>query len=203
MDLKAQGLKGQAVLDTYNVRIQSLVVDINGDEVTTDEKGNPIVAEEVSILKNYKKPPEERLYPVFKYMNADNPEQVESYILPMYGAGLWDAIWGFVAMDQKFETIVGVSFDHRQETPGLGARISSDEVQGRYNEKKIYSESGELMSVTMLKGEGNSDLSAYQVDGMSGATLTGKGLNEMLKNYFTYYSSYIEDVKGNETTASR
>lgn len=202
MDLEAAGLKGDAVLSTYNSRIRSLVVDINGNEITTDEKGNPIVAETVNIQKNYKKSPEERQYPVFMYMNADNPEQVESYILPMYGAGLWDAIWGFVAMDASFNSIVGVSFSHKQETPGLGARISTPEIQDRYRGRDIYSSDGNLMSVTMVKGEGNTGLGEYEVDGMSGATLTGKGLNDMLKNYFTYYEAYIEDVKGNNTTAS-
>ena len=202
MDLKAEGLKGQSVLDTYDSRIQSLVVDINGNEVTTDEKGNPIVAEEVSILKNYKKAPEDRLYPVFKFMNESNPDQVDSYILPMYGAGLWDAIWGFVAMDNNFETIVGVSFDHKGETPGLGQRIATPMVQERYKGKKIFDESGDLVSVTMVKGEGNQGLTDYQVDGMSGATITGKGLNDMLKNYFSYYESYINSVTGSTTTAS-
>nr|WP_255647336.1 NADH:ubiquinone reductase (Na(+)-transporting) subunit C [Fulvivirga sedimenti] len=202
MDLKSAGLKGDAILETYSKRINSLVVDINGNEVTTDEKGNPVVAEEVDVSKNYKKTPENRMYPVFKYMNEANPEQVDAYILPLYGAGLWDKIWGFVALDSQFEEIVGASFDHRGETPGLGARIATPEVQDRYKGKKIFDETGNLVSVTMVKGEGNSGLSEYQVDGMSGATITGKGLNNMLKNYLSYYQSYINSVKGNSRTAS-
>jgi Na+-transporting NADH:ubiquinone oxidoreductase subunit C len=202
MDLQAAGLKGDAILETYGKRINSLVVDINGNEVTTDEKGNPIVAEQVDVAKNYKKTPENRLFPVFKYMNESNPEQVDAYILPLYGAGLWDKIWGFVALDSQLEQIVGASFDHRAETPGLGARIATPEVQDRYKGKKIFDESGNLVSVTMVKGEGNAGLSDYQVDGMSGATITGKGLTNMLKNYLSYYQSYINSVKGNSRTAS-
>ena len=202
MDLEASGLKGNAILETYNNRIQSLVVDINGNEVTTDEKGNPVVAEQVNVANKYKKKPENRLYPVFKYMNEQNPDQVESYILPLYGAGLWDKIWGLVALDNNFEEIVGASFDHRGETPGLGARIATNEIQERYKGKKIFDNSGNLVSVMMVKGEGNRGLSEHQVDGMSGATITCKGLNDMLKNYLGYYQSYIDSVKGNTRTAS-
>lgn len=194
-------MKPNEVLEMYDKRISSLVVDINGNIVEKNEKGEPIVAEEVSILKNYKKKPENRLYPVFKYMSAENPDKVESYILPLYGSGLWDKIWGYVALNTELTTIVGVSYDHKQETPGLGARIGTPEIQNRYVGKEIYNEQGELVSVTMVKGEGNTGLDSHQVDGMSGATLTGKGVNDMLKNYLNYYQSYFKKVKSGSVAA--
>ncbi|MEL7005306.1 MAG: NADH:ubiquinone reductase (Na(+)-transporting) subunit C, partial [Bacteroidota bacterium] len=175
-------------------RIQSLVVDLNGNIVETNDKGNPIVAEEVSILKNYKKAPEKRELPVFKYVNESDPNKVDAYILPLYGAGLWDKIWGFVALDASLQEIVGVSFDHKQETPGLGARIGSAEIQNRYVGKAIYDAQGALVSVTMLKGENNTGMTEHQVDGMSGATLTARGVNDMLKNYLQYYQSYFKKI---------
>ena len=188
-------LTPEQILDIYDQRISSLVVDINGERVEKNEKGTKMVAEQVNILKNYKKDPEERVYPVFKYMNEADTSKVEAYILPLYGAGLWDKIWGFVALNQELNTIVGVAYDHKQETPGLGARISTPEIQGRYVGKKIYDEKGELVSVMMVKGEGNPNLDAHHVDGMSGATLTGKGVNAMLKDYLTHYQSYFKKVK--------
>ena len=205
MDLESMQLKPDEVLSLYNERIESLVVDINGEPIETDEKGNPIVAENVNILKNYKKDPADRQYPVFKYMDEAVAGKVDSYILPVYGAGLWDKIWGYVAMDNSFQEIVGVSYGHKQETPGLGARISTPEIQDRYKGKKIFDESGELVSVTMLKGEGNDGLNEHQVDGMSGATLTGRGVNAMLEKYFSYYQAYMEKAadSGSLTTASR
>lgn len=190
----------EEILAMYDKRINSLVVDINGNEVEKDEDGNPIVAEQVDIQKNYKKKPENRLYPVFKYMSADNPDEVQAYILPLYGAGLWDKIWGFVALESDLKTIVGTSFAHKAETPGLGARISTPEIQQRFVGKKIYDDQGNLVSVKMVKGEGNEDLTEHEVDGMSGATITGKGLNNMLENYLNYYQSYFNKLK-NETTA--
>ena len=201
--------KGDDILAIYAKRISSLVVDFDGNEITTDAKGNPLVAEKVNILKNYKLDPKERQYPVFKLMNAEDPAKVEAYILPVYGAGLWDKIWGYVALDSKLETIVGVSFDHKQETPGLGQRIATEEIQDRFAGKKIYDESGTLVSVEMMKGEhggGAASIQYYEgqphkVDGMSGATLTGNGLNEMLKSYLQSYQSYFKKIE-NGATAS-
>lgn len=202
--------EGDDVLAIYDRRILSLVVDFDGNEITTDAKGNPVVAEKVDILKNYKLDPKEREYPVFKLMNAEDSTKVEAYILPVYGAGLWDKIWGYVAIDAKLETIVGVSFDHKGETPGLGQRIATPEIQNRYEGKKIFDESGKLVSVQMMKGEHGGGVSSieyykgkpHQVDGMSGSTLTGNGLNQMLKAYLEAYQNYFKKIGSGSTTAS-
>ena len=76
-------------------------------------------------------------------------------MLPVYGYGLWNNIWGFVALKSDLNTVQGVKFQHAGETPGLGARIESDEeVQNRYKGKTIFDQD-KLVSVTMMKGEGN------------------------------------------------
>lgn len=188
------------LLALYEKKVQSLVVDYKGDVVTTDKKGNPITAEKVNIQKNYRYPKEERLYPIFKFMSESNDGEVEAYIFPMFGAGLWDWISAYLAVETDLNTIKGIAFDHKQETPGLGARITSEVVQDRFVGKKIYDQSGKLMSVEMVKGEGNQGLTAHQVDGMSGATLTGKGVNQMLKNYLSYYEAYINKINSNNTS---
>lgn len=194
--------KGDDVLSIYKQRITSLVVDFNGDEIDVDEKGKPIKAEDVNILKNYKKDPEKRQYPVFRFMNEDNPTQVDAYILPVYGNGLWDKIWGFIALDKDLESITGISFAHKQETPGLGARISDSEIEGRFVGKKIFDDQRNLVSVTFQKGErggGEASIRAFEdqphkVDGLSGATLTAKGVNAMLKDYLTAYQGYMKKI---------
>jgi Na+-transporting NADH:ubiquinone oxidoreductase subunit C len=173
----------------YSSRISSTVVDITGKEITS--KG--VSAEKVEIAKDYKKPAEERAYPVFIYHAEGNPEAVESYIFPMYGAGLWDAIWGYLALDTDMNTIGGITLAHAAETPGLGARITEAKVQKRYVGKKIFDESGALITVMMQKGEGKDYASdAHKVDGMSGATITGDGVNKMLKAYMGCYEAYIK-----------
>jgi Na+-transporting NADH:ubiquinone oxidoreductase subunit C len=173
------------VLALYDARVKSMLVDFNGNEVT----GAEVTAEKVDIGKNHKLPKDKRNYPIFMYMNETG--EVEAYIMPMFGAGLWDWISGFMALNNDLNTIKGIAFDHKSETPGLGARITEEAVKNRYQGKKIF-EGSELVSVTMVKGEGNTGLGAHQVDGMSGATMTAKGVNQMLDNYLSCYLGFIE-----------
>lgn len=187
------------ILKVYSEKVSSIVVDINGNEIKNDEKGNAIVAEKVNIQKNSKFAPEERQYPVFMF--SENGSSVDAYILPTFGAGLWDWISGYVALEKDLNTVMGVALDHKGETPGLGARITDASVQSRYIGKKIFDEKGSLVGVNMLKGEGNSGLNDHQIDGMSGATITGKGVNAMLKSYLECYLAFIEKNKSQKTAS--
>ncbi len=184
-------MTAEQVTARYEEVISSSVTNMAGEVLTEDAEGNALVAENVNIEKNYKLAPEERLFPVFRY-NADGNE---SFILPTFGAGLWDAIWGYVAVSPDFETIQGISMAHRGETPGLGARITENEIQARYIGKEILDDNGALVSVTMIKGEKNpeSKLGPHKVDGMAGATITAQGVNSMLQAYLDYYKNYFEN----------
>ncbi len=200
--LSEVGETGEQVNAYYAKHIESVAVDVNGDEKKVNEKGEAIVPEKVSIRKEFKKKePSEKTLPVFKF--KDDAGKVTAYILPVYGNGLWDNIWGYIALEPDMKTIKGAVFDHKGETPGLGARISDDDVQSRYKGKTIYDADGKLTSVEMIKGEGNVDpgsLEGYKVDGMSGSTITGRGVNDMLKKYFTLYENYIQKVKKAESS---
>ncbi|GAB4236403.1 MAG: Na(+)-translocating NADH-quinone reductase subunit C [Ekhidna sp.] len=187
------------ILRIYAEKVESIVVDINGNEVTTDSKGNPVVAEKINIQKNSKLDPQERMYPVFMF--SEGGSSVDAYIFPTFGAGLWDWISGFIALESDLNVVKGIAFDHKSETPGLGARITEASIQGRYVGKEIFNDQGELVSVTMVKGEGNDGLSEHQVDGLSGATMTAKGVNAMLENYLECYSAFIEKTKSQKTAS--
>ena len=187
------------VPEIYKSRIRSLVVNAKGEEVK-EVDGAPIVAEDVDISKQFKLPPEERLYPVFKLVSDKNPDETDSFILPVFGNGLWDNISGYIALEKDMATLRGAVFDHEGETPGLGARITTVDVQERFKGKKIYDDTGSLVGVSMVKGE-TGDPSIYgdnEVDGMSGATLTAIGVNNMLRNYLGYYEPYLEKTTGND-----
>ncbi|GEO23275.1 NADH:ubiquinone reductase (Na(+)-transporting) subunit C [Cyclobacterium qasimii] len=188
-------MKPEEVNEYYASRISSVVVNIKGEEIT-EQDGVEITAETVDVGKNFKKDPEERLFPVFIFLEEGSEDAAIAYVLPVYGNGLWDKIWGYVALKTDMDTIEGVTFSHAGETPGLGARITSLDVQQRYKDKTIYSEDGELVSVDMQKGEGK-DYSGdpHKIDGMSGATITANGVNKMLKNYLNYYQSYMDKKK--------
>ena len=168
------------------------VVNANGEVVEGMTPDDVIVLEEYS---NNKQNPEKRLLPVYEVASTENPEQTAYYVFPMYGFGLWDFIWGYVALQADFSTIQGTVFAHRGETAGLGARIADRDIQERYVGKEIYN-GGDLLSVEMQKGEGISyDEEKHKVDGMSGATLTGKGINNMFKEYFGAYEPFINNKK--------
>ncbi len=190
-------LSSDEVLELYNEKMSSVVLDISGNEVLASD-GEKLIAEEINIQKNYKIEKNDRDYPVFMF--SDNGNTVDYYIFPMFGNGLWDWISGFVALDKDLNKVVGVAFDHKAETPGLGARISSNEIQDRYKGKEIFDDLGNLVSVRMLKKENNAELDDHEVDGMSGATITANGLNDMLKNYLDCYLPFIIKNKKNDQT---
>jgi len=186
------------ILALYDKRVKSTVVDIKGNLMSTDAKGNTLIAEKIDFQKNhnkFKKDVESRPYPVFMFMK-EGTDEVDAYIFPMFGAGLWDWISGFIALNNDLNTVRGIAFDHKSETPGLGARITTDVVKDRYIGKKIFGNGGDLLSVSMVKGEKGDPLDDHHIDGMSGATLTGKGVNAMLSDYLGYYMTFIQKTKG-------
>lgn len=188
---------GDNVQEIYSSRVTEYVVNHEGQKVDNVKATDIVVANEA------KKPVEERLLPVYEIGGSADKSKVEFYVFPIYGRGLWDDIWGYVAFGSDLTNLKGTKFDHKAETPGLGARIATDEIQSRYEGKSIFDENNQLVPVAMQKGEnggGEASKAAYasnphQVDGMSGATITAKGLNAMLETYLNAYSSFIKSKK--------
>jgi Na+-transporting NADH:ubiquinone oxidoreductase subunit C len=145
---------------------------------------------EVDLKKQQAKPLEERLLPVYECQT----EEGLKYIFPMRGAGLWGPIWGFVSLDSDMSTIYGANFDHQGETPGLGAEIATDWFQAEFKGKEIYNDQGELVSITITKS-GQEAPEEHSVDGISGGTITSKGLQEMLLSGFKSYSEFLQKKK--------
>jgi Na+-transporting NADH:ubiquinone oxidoreductase subunit C len=180
----------------YNKRVKAFVIDYEGNVVPGKK------ATEVIVATEYKKAPKDRLLPVYEFRSEADTSKVEYAVMPVYGYGLWNNIWGFVAVKSDFSTVQGVKFQHAGETPGLGARIESEEVQERFKGKTIF-DNGNLAPVAIQKGEGHdySD-NPHKVDGMSGATLTGKGVNNMLKDYLACYENYLKKKADSNKQAS-
>ena len=110
------------------------------------------------------------------------------YVFPVYGAGLWGAIWGYVALNSDKDTVYGVYFSHASETPGLGAEIATPAFQGQFPGKKTI-ENGEV-ALGVVKN-GKVEKADYQVDGISGGTITSVGVNDMLKHCLSEYKSFL------------
>ncbi len=140
---------------------------------------------DVNLAKENKKPLEKRQLPVFvAEVNGET-----KYILPVYGKGLWGPIWGYISFNEDKNTIYGTLFDHKGETPGLGAEITKPDFSGQFDGKQIF-EDGKLISVSVKKGGGASG--NYEVDGISGGTITSRGVENMLKHYLSSYESFLK-----------
>jgi len=114
----------------------------------------------------------------------------KKYILPVFGAGLWGALWGYVALDSDKRTIFAASFSHQGETPGLGAEISTIEFQKQFTGKKLFK--GDIFkSIAVLKTGQKAD-NQDAVDGISGGTITSKGLEAMIHNSISAYESFLK-----------
>lgn len=110
------------------------------------------------------------------------------YIFPVYGAGLWGSIWGYVALNGDKDTVYGVYFSHASETPGLGAEIAGVAFQNEFPGKKTL-ENGEV-ALGVVK-HGKVEKPDYQVDGISGGTITSVGVDAMLKNCLSNYKNFL------------
>jgi Na+-transporting NADH:ubiquinone oxidoreductase subunit C len=171
--------------EIYAERIQNQYVVNSQGEVVEGED-----AFEIDLKKQLARPLEERLLPVYECQT----EEGLKYIFPLRGSGLWGPIWGFVSLDSDMSTIYGANFDHQSETPGLGAEISTDWFQAEFSGKEIYNDQGELVSITVTK-VGQEAPEEHSVDGISGGTITSKGLQDMLLSGFESYSEFLQKKK--------
>ena len=101
--------------------------------------------------------------------------------LRLDGKGLWGPIWGYAVISEDSATLKGVAFDHKSETPGLGAKITEETFLNAFKGKKLYDKNGNFVSVRVLKpGTSNEIAEENRVDAISGATLTSKGVDKMI-----------------------
>jgi Na+-transporting NADH:ubiquinone oxidoreductase subunit C len=140
----------------------------------------------INLRNEQKRPIDEQHLPVFR-ATPDDGEKV--IILPVEGKGLWGPIYGYVSIRSDMNTIYGVNFDHKGETPGLGAEINTSAFEGMFPGKKLF-DNENFVSVQVHKGGAeSSDL--HGVDAISGGTITSKGLEKMLFDCLEKYNDYL------------
>ena len=171
---------------------KELALKVDG---SINENINPF--SELNLAKELKKDYEDQHFPL--YVAEINSEKY--YIIELRGTGLWDAIWGYISLKSDFNTVNGVSFDHKGETAGLGAEITKDWFKESFKDEKIFNSEGKLVGITVLKGNNdpsNSDKDDHEVDAISGSTITGDGVTDMIyeriNNYLPYLSVINEKV---------
>jgi len=141
-----------------------------------------------ALKAEMQKPLAEQGLPVFV---ANNPESGKKFIIPVLGKGLWGPIWGYIAIDDDYNTLYGTVFAHAKETPGLGSEINTDWFMDAFKGKKLFDIDGNFVSITVVKGKADPN-DPHGVDGISGGTITSKALEKMLLDCLNPYVNYFE-----------
>lgn len=204
----------QQLLEIYNKRIQPYVVNKAG-EVKTFQEAGVNYDQYVSEYKKsgYYKQPWMLVYKILPNKSSSTNE-IDGYVIPVNGFGLWDAIYGYLAIKPDGNTVIGTSWYDQKETPGLGANIAEAYWQNLFPDKHIFQESpsGKTdyktapLGIVVVKGKvsevlGNSPKSKSAVDGMAGATLTGNGVTEAYRDVLAPYRNFL--IKLQEKTATK
>ena len=162
---------------------------IEGDKITKDDQAYLIdLKKQASAAKNG----ETRKLPLF----IGDKDGSQFYIIPMRGKGLWDAIWGFVALDDKM-VVQGVYFDHAAETPGLGANIKQRYFMDDFSGESILAGT-KYAGIAVAKGNNdplNQTKDDNEVDALAGATITGNGVSAMIRESVNMYKDYLETIR--------
>ncbi len=146
-----------------------------------------IKAFDIKLNHELKKPVNEQRFPIY----ITEKDGKTNYVVPLHGAGLWDAIWGYISLADDENTIIGASFDHAGETPGLGAEINQSWFEDQFIGEQIM-EGSKFVSVKVVKG-GTPTSDKHGVDGISGGTITSDGLSLMIEERLQRYLAYFKN----------
>lgn len=170
----------------YQKYIKESYIIQNGEINATDE------AFKVDMKKQSKLPKSERKLPLF----VGERDGQAFYVVPMYGKGLWDAIWGYIALDKDL-VVQGAFFDHKGETPGLGANIKERYFMDDFTGEKIM-DGDAFAGITVAKGNNdpkNLEKDDFEVDALAGATITGDGVSAMIRSTLKSYVPFIKSMQ--------
>jgi Na+-transporting NADH:ubiquinone oxidoreductase subunit C len=191
--------KMQNILSSVGINVtrdesEDLYMDYISEELSLKSDGtidNDIDAFDINLALEVKKDSETQRFPLY----IANVENEKFYVIPLRGAGLWAEIWGYIALKEDINTIKGVSFDHKSETAGLGAEITEDWFIDSFTDEKINDSQGNFVGVYLTKSNNdprNEDKMDNEVDAISGATITGDGVSDMIiervQNYLPYFN---------------
>lgn len=168
--------------------VRMLVVNTAGD-VVREGGADDMSIFNIDVAEQARLESDKRELPVY----VCEKDGQTKYILPVAGNGLWGPIWGYIALDSDGSTVYGTYFDHASETPGLGAEITTDKFRNEFAHKEFF-KGDKFLPITVVKaGQHPTDGSDY-VDGISGGTITSKGVGSMLDNCLRPYANYLQTL---------
>ena len=203
---KMQNILSSIGIKTNREEAEKLFNQYIKEQLVLNSKGEPVAekisAFDIDLKKELDKArtgkADKQLFPLF-VIDKDGKLY---YVIPVRGKGLWGPIWGYIALEGDINTVYGASFGHKSETPGLGAEIDTEEFQKQFKGKKIFDQSGNFVSVHLIKG-GAAPEDLHGVDAVSGGTITSNGVSEMLQRTISSYLPYFKTVKMNGVVSSK
>ncbi len=198
---KMQNILGSVAVQSDPSNAEQLFSQYIKEQVVLNTKGEAVTGEVTAFDIDLKKEldkvrtgkADKQLFPLF----VSEKEGKKYYIIPVRGKGLWGPIWGFISLEEDMNTVYGVSFGHKSETPGLGAEIETNYFQSQFPGKKILDENGKFISVEVIKGKATAN-NPHGVDAISGATVTSNGVSEMIQRTLKNYIPYFQRIKKKE-----
>ena len=182
--LYALGYK-QNIDNPWTNKIVESLYNNSINEIYLDRKGT-VYQKQEDIEKN----------PLKIYQRMDNG-LITGYAIPIEGKGLWGTMYGYFAIEPDAVTVKGITFYRHKETPGLGGEVDKEWFKNNFIGKRLVDNDGKLVSIEVIKGfVSEKDPEAYRkVDGISGATITGKGVTNFLKKDLDKYEPYFKKIR--------
>jgi len=186
--------KKQNILKSVGIDITREEADVDYDKYIKEELVINHLGEiqegsafDVDLSKELRKDYKDQSYPLYI---AEVDGEVK-YIIPLRGKGLWGPVWGFISLEKDLNTVFAAVFDHKAETPGLGAEINRPFFQDPFKGKTIM-EDGKFVSIKVEKKGANGDI--HKVDGISGGTITSDGVSDMIDERLSKYLPYFKSI---------
>ena len=178
-DLYKKIVKHELLINTKG----EVIATFEGEDIANNEAFNMNTANQFKLLDSS---PDLAL-PLY----VAEVDGAKKFILPLNGAGLWNVIWGYIAIDADGSTVFGSDFGHAGETPGLGAEIATETFASRFIGKHIANQAGEVIGIAVVKNGKSPDEREF-VDGVTGGTLTSNGVDAMLSHSLKPYEKYLQ-----------
>ncbi len=207
-------LKAAEVEQLFGERVRKVLVDLDNaaivpeDEVNYEEydpkdaANDPKRSKEIAVSPSPGIDRRANMQFLYEVLADGSESQIEQYVLPVYGKGLWSTLYGFLAVNSDGETIKGITFYEHGETPGLGGEVENSTWQAKWDGKLAYDEQGDVI-IQVVKGSATADNAEWTVDGLSGATITTKGVSNFVQYWLGSdgFGPFLKKQTGNTTGA--
>lgn len=184
VNIPVAGIPKKEVQNTYNKYIKKAFAINTKGEIVDSVAANVFA---IDMANEIKKPEADQRLPLFLAVLDGNDS---AYVVPLRGKGLWGSIWGYISFKTDLNTVYGCIYDHKGETPGLGAEIAMDWFQKRFAGKTIFNNE-DFVSIGVMK-VGQPKDEKHDIDAISGGTITSKGVEKMLKDNLNKYQTYFK-----------